>query len=84
VPDLLLGDHRTGHVYRRHERGHWASPAFADDQRAGRGRGKPIDVPGTVATLRLVDWNARRPPDLLCGSMGDAYGDGEAAASGCS
>jgi hypothetical protein len=42
--------------------------------------GKPIDVPGTVATLRLVDWDQDGRQDLLFGSMGDVYG--EAAGGG--
>jgi hypothetical protein len=37
-------------------------------------------VPGTVATLRLVDWNQRRPARPAAGGMGDAYGEAKAAA----
>jgi hypothetical protein len=77
VPDLLLGDHRTGHVYRRMNEGTAGKPAFTTINVPVEADGKPIDVPGTVATLRLVDWNADGLQDLLCGSMGDAYGDGE-------
>src|SRR5262245_26173659 len=56
--DLLLGDHETGRIYRRMNNGTSAKPAFAAKNipvRTGKG---DIDVPGTVATLRLVDWNA--------------------------
>ena len=77
VLDLLLGDHSTGHVYRRMNEGTTSKPAFSDKNLPLEADGKPIDVPGTVATLRLVDWNADGLVDLLCGSMGDAYGDKE-------
>ena len=74
--DLLLGDHKTGHVYRRENRGTAARPAFARENRRVLAGGAPIDVPGTVATLRLVDWDHDGRVDLLVGSMGDAYAEG--------
>ena len=40
--------------------------------------GKLIDVPGTVATLRIVDWNGDGVPDLLACGMGKAFGGGRA------
>lgn len=71
--DLLLGDHKSGHVYRRENRGTAAAPKFAPGNQRVLGGGAPIDVPGTVATLRLVDWDRDGRVDLLLSSMGDAY-----------
>lgn len=78
--DLLLGDHKSGHVYRRENRGTAKAPAYARGNERVLAGGKPIDVPGTVATLRLVDWDQDGRQDLLFGSMGDVYG--EAAGGG--
>jgi hypothetical protein len=75
--DLLLGDHSTGHVYSRTNQGTAAKPEFTTVNELVLADGKPIDVPGTVATLRLVDWNADGLLDLAAGSMGDAYEDDE-------
>lgn len=77
VPDLLLGDHSTGHVYLRRNEGSLGKPAFASVNEVVLADGKPIDVPGTVATLRLVDWNHDGLTDLACGGMGDAYSERE-------
>jgi hypothetical protein len=74
--DLLLGDHRSGHVYRRINEGTAQKPAFSTTNEPVTADGKPIDVPGTVATMRLVDWNGDGLLDLACGGMGDAYGNG--------
>lgn len=78
--DLLLGDRKTGHVYLRTNDGTNAKPAFAAKNvpvRAGNGL---IDVPGTVATVRAVDWNGDGLQDLLLSSMGS--GMSEAGRSG--
>ncbi|MEO6595488.1 MAG: FG-GAP-like repeat-containing protein [Planctomycetota bacterium] len=75
--DLLLGDHRSGHVYLRINEGTRDKPVFSTVNELVTANGQPIDVPGTVATLRLVDWNKDGLLDLACGSMGDAYEDGE-------
>ena len=77
VLDLLLGDHSSGHIYRRMNEGSAAEPKFASKNVPIEAAGKPIDVPGTVATMRLVDWNRDGLLDLLCGGMGDAYGEDE-------
>ncbi|HEX5053897.1 MAG TPA: FG-GAP-like repeat-containing protein [Planctomycetota bacterium] len=75
--DLLLGDHSSGRVYRRTNEGTPQQPAFSTRNEPVLAAGKPIDVPGTVATLRLVDWNGDGLLDLAAGSMGDAYSNGE-------
>lgn len=76
-PDLLLGDHKSGRIWLRMNEGKKGEPAFATRNEALLVDGKPTDVPGTVATLRLVDWNGDGLMDLAAGSMGDAYGAGE-------
>src|SRR5262245_17007962 len=75
--DLLLGDHRSGHIYRRDNGGTASKPAFGSKNLPVLAGGVPIDVRGTVATLRLFDWNRDGLADLLVGGMGDAYQDEE-------
>ena len=65
--DLLLGDHSSGHVWLRLNEGSATKPAFAAKNAPVLAAGKPLDVPGTVATMRLVDWNKDGLPDLLVG-----------------
>ncbi|MBL8733025.1 MAG: VCBS repeat-containing protein [Planctomycetes bacterium] len=72
--DLLLGDHSTGRVFLRRNEGSATQPRFATVNEPVLANGKPIDVPGTVATLRLVDWNHDGLLDLAAGGMGDVYG----------
>ncbi len=74
--DLLLGDHKGGQVMVRSNEGSNAKPAFATTNTPVLAGGKPMIVPGTVTTLRLVDWNSDGKQDLLVGSMGDPYRDG--------
>jgi hypothetical protein len=74
--DLLLGDHKSGRIYRRMNDGTSAKPAFAAKNIALRAGAKEIDVPGTVATLRVVDWNKDGLNDLLACGMGDDSGGG--------
>jgi hypothetical protein len=77
--DLVLGDHDTGHVYWRRNEGTDQKPAFAAKNQLLLAGGRPIDVPGTVATLRIVDWNGDGRPDLVASGMGKAYqGGGDA------
>jgi hypothetical protein len=75
--DLLLGDHDSGRVFARTNEGTAKEPKFTTINEPVLADGKPIDVPGTVATLRLVDWNRDGLLDLACGSMGDSYQEGE-------
>jgi hypothetical protein len=75
--DLLLGDHSSGRIFRRTNEGTAKAPSFSLVNEPVHAAGKPIDVPGTVATMRLVDWNKDGLLDLACGGMGDAYGDAE-------
>ncbi|MCA8963529.1 MAG: VCBS repeat-containing protein [Planctomycetes bacterium] len=73
--DLLLGDHKGGQVMVRINEGSNAQPSFATKNVPVLAGGKPMVVPGTVTTLRLVDWNGDGVQDLLVGSMGDSYGN---------
>src|SRR5688572_17173975 len=75
--DLLLGDHYGNQIYRRENGGTASKPAFGSKNLPVLADGKPIDVPGTVATLRLFDWNRDGLADLLVSGMGDAFQDGE-------
>jgi hypothetical protein len=75
--DLLLGDHKSGRIYRRENGGTAATPKFGTKNLPVLADGKPIDVPGTVATLRVFDWNRDGLADLLVSGMGDAYQDKE-------
>lgn len=74
--DLLLGDHSSGRVFLRINEGTAKEPLFSLENEPVHAGGKPIDVPGTVATMRVVDWNRDGLLDLACGGMGDAYNDG--------
>ncbi|HEB51643.1 MAG TPA: hypothetical protein ENI87_00135 [bacterium] len=72
--DLVLGDHKSGYVYLRRNEGTDASPAFATRNELVMAGGSPMRDPGTVATLRSVDWNGDGRLDLMVGGMGDPYG----------
>lgn len=74
--DLLLGDHKSGRIHVRRNEGKKGEPAFATRNENLLVDGKPTDVPGTVATLRLVDWNGDGLMDLAAGSMGVSFGAG--------
>jgi len=74
--DLLLGDHETGRIYRRMNEGTSAKPAFAANNVPLRAGASEIDVPGTVATLRLVDWNKDGLPDIVASGMGQDHDGG--------
>ncbi len=67
--DLLLGDHKGGQVMARMNDGTSREPAFATRNVPVLAGGEPLIVPGTVTTLRLVDWNGDGTQDLLLGGM---------------
>ncbi|MCA8976395.1 MAG: VCBS repeat-containing protein [Planctomycetes bacterium] len=74
--DLLLGDYHSGYLYLRCNEGTAVAPAFAKQNVLVEAGGQPIQV-GKTATMRLVDYDGDGRQDLLLGSMGDSYGDGE-------
>ncbi len=73
--DLVLGDHDAGYVYLRRNEGTNRAPRFATRNELVFAGGEPMRDPGTVATIRAVDWNRDGALDLLVGGMGDTYGD---------
>lgn len=72
--DLVLGDHKEGFVYLRRNEGSNQKPRFAAKNEMVLADGKPIRDPGTVATVRSVDWNGDGKLDLMVSGMGDPYG----------
>lgn len=75
--DLLLGDYDTGRIYRRVNEGKPGAPKFASKNLPVLDGERPLVVPGNVATLRLLDWDADGLVDLLVGSVGDKLGQAE-------
>jgi hypothetical protein len=67
--DLLLGDYRGGRIYRRTNEGTPAAPKFTVVNEPVRVGDSPATVPGDVATLRVLDWDADGLSDLLVGSV---------------
>lgn len=74
--DLLLGDKEDGLLYRRINEGTNAEPKFSGKNLPVLAAGQLLAVPGGLTSPRLVDWDQDGLVDLLCGSYGDAYGDG--------
>jgi hypothetical protein len=75
--DLLLGDHTSGRLYRRMNEGTAQKPAFAAKNIPLRAGERELDVPGTVSTLRVVDWNRDGLLDIVASGMGNAYEGGK-------
>ncbi len=73
--DLLLGDHESGRIWVRRNDGSRSRAAFVGDNTALLAGGEAIDVPGKVATMRVLDWNGDGRLDLLVSSMGDVNTD---------
>jgi hypothetical protein len=72
--DLVLGDHRSGYVYLRRNAGSNQKPQFEARNELVMAGDQPMHDPGTVATLRAVDWNRDGLLDLMVSGMGDPYG----------
>lgn len=73
--DLLLGDHDHGQVMWRRNDGTATKPMFATKNEWVLQDEQPMVVPGTVTTLRTIDWDRDGALDLLIGSMGDPYAE---------
>src|SRR5262249_34426282 len=73
--DLLLGDYKSGRLYLRRNEGGKGARRFATTNEVVLAAGQALDV-GKRGTMRVLDWNRDGLPDLVCSSMGDAYGDG--------
>jgi hypothetical protein len=77
--DLLLGDYKTGRLFRRVNEGKKGEHRFATVNLPVLAAGKPLEVPHKLATLRLVDWDKDGRVDILCSSIGgDEKGEGGA------
>jgi len=75
--DLLLGDYKGGNLYLRRNNGTREKHSFALVNEPVLQGKRPLQVPHKMSTPRLVDWDGDGLPDLIIGSMGDAFGDGE-------
>lgn len=73
-PDLLLGDYKTGRIYLRMNQGRKGAAEFDELNLPLLSDGKPVVVPGKVATLRLFDWDRDGGLDLVCGAV-DGVGE---------
>jgi len=67
--DLLLGDYRSGRIYRRMNDGKAGAPRFAGVNLPVLQGPEPLTIPGHIESLRPVDWDADGLTDLLCGSV---------------
>jgi len=67
--DLLLGDYKTGRIYRRVNEGKAGAARFAVVNLPLLQGDQPLTIPGRIETLRLVDWDGDGRVDLLCGSV---------------
>jgi hypothetical protein len=78
--DLLLGDYKTGRIYRRTNEGKPKEPRFAGVNVPVRRGEEPLVIPGRIETLRLIDMDRDGRIDLLCGSVGDPHGGSDEVA----
>jgi VCBS repeat protein len=67
--DLLLGDYRTGRLFRRVNEGKPGAARFASVNLPVMQGAKPLTVPGNVESLRALDWDGDGLVDLLCGGV---------------
>ncbi len=74
--DLLLGDYRTGRIYRRVNEGKPGAPRFAAVNLPVLQGERPLVIPSNIETIRLFDWDRDGLVDLVCGSV-----EGDAASS---
>lgn len=71
--DLLLGDYAGGEIQIRMNGGNNKKPAFETLNIQLTVDGQLLQMPGSLATLRAVDWDKDGTLDLVCGSMGAQY-----------
>jgi len=67
--DLLLGDYRSGRVFRRVNEGKPGAARFASVNVPVLQGEQPLSVPGKVESMRALDWDGDGLVDLLCGSV---------------
>lgn len=74
--DLLLGDYKTGRIYRRVNEGEAGQPRLSSVNLPLLAGTEPLAVPGLLETIRMVDWDADGLYDLVLGSVGDKNTEG--------
>lgn len=67
--DLLLGDYRSGRIFRRVNEGKAGEPRFAGVNLPVLQGEKPLAIPAKIETMRPVDWDGDGLVDLVCGSV---------------
>ncbi|MFN0059660.1 MAG: FG-GAP repeat domain-containing protein [Planctomycetota bacterium] len=67
--DLLLGDYRSGRLYRRMNEGGPREPKFASVNLPVLAGDSPLEIKGKLATPRLGDWDKDGVVDLVCSSI---------------
>jgi len=67
--DLLIGDYKSGRIFRRVNEGKPGAPRFAGINLPVLIGEEPLAIPGRIETLRPVDWDADGRIDLVCGSV---------------
>jgi hypothetical protein len=72
--DLLLGDYRSGRLFRRMNAGTKSEPSWPGPNVPVEVAGKPFVLAEGLATPRLVDWDGDGLMDLVCGGYGEPYG----------
>ena len=77
--DLLLGDYSGGQLFVRRNDGKKDAASFAETNELALADGKPLGV-GGLATPRMVDWDRDGLQDLICGTMGDCWGEADGGA----
>jgi hypothetical protein len=75
--DLLLGDYKTGRIYRRENEGKPGAHRFAGVNMPVLLSEAPLAIPARIETIRLIDWDGDDRVDLLCGSVDSQDFDSE-------
>jgi hypothetical protein len=77
--DLLLGDYRSGRLFRRMNQGTAKEPRFPGPNVPVEVEGRSFVLAEGLASPHLVDWDGDGLTDLVCGGYGNPYGSGGGA-----